>query len=395
MMDVLSAKFLESARLLVPRLIERGARADGERRIPDETIAEMKAAGLFRALQPKRWGGYELDLRAFYDTLMTLAEGDMSTAWVYGVLGVAPWVVALLDDRAAADVWAEDSSVLIGLSLAPAGEVTPVEGGVRISGRWRFASGSAHCDWAFLGAIVGAPATQGAPPRAGWHVLLVPKADYRIDDTWYTFGLKGTGSNDIVVTDAFVPEHRMRSMADNVACTGPGQAVNTGPLYRLPFGQVFGGGVAYGPIGGLHGMLDEFLAYAQERVRSGGRTTVADPDARLVVAEAENAIDELTTIAHRNAGNLTAYAERGEVPPAHERLKYKFQMATASERCRASAARIVQAAGASGIATQYRFGRTLADLTSARQHITNQHEMHARHWGAHLFGETPAPDLMQ
>ena len=95
-------------------------------------------------------------------------------------------------------------------------------------------------------------------------------------------------------------------------------------------------------------MLDEFLAYAQVRVRSGGRTTVMDPDAQLVVAQAENAIDELTAIAQRNVGNLIAYAERGEVPPAHERLKYKFQMATASERCRALGERILQAAGASG-----------------------------------------------
>jgi 3-hydroxy-9,10-secoandrosta-1,3,5(10)-triene-9,17-dione monooxygenase len=386
---------IDAARQLVPRLIERSASADRERRLPAETIADMQAAGLFRALQPKRWGGLELDLRTFYDSLITLAEGDMSTAWVYGVLGVAPWVVALLDDRAAADVWSKDQSTLVGLSLAPAGTLTQADGGVRISGRWRFASGSAHCDWAFLGAIVNPAAATAPGSRAGWHVLLVPKSDYRIDDVWHTFGLRGTGSNDIVVDDAFVPQHRIRRMEDNLTCTGPGQAVNTAPLYRLPFGQVFGGGVAYGPIGGLRGMLDEFLGYAQARVRSGGRTTVMDPDAQLVVAQAENAIDELTAIAHRNVGNLIAYAERGEVPPAHERLKYKFQMATASERCRALGERILQAAGASGIATAHRFGRTLADLTAARQHITNQYEMHARHWGAHLFGETSPPDLMQ
>jgi len=376
---------IDAAKRLVPRLIERSASTDSERRLPAETIADMQAAGLFRALQPKRWGGLELDLRTFYDILITLAEGDMSTAWVYGVLGVAPWVVALLDDRAAADVWSKDAATLVGLSLAPAGTLAPVDGGARISGRWRFASGSAHCDWAFL----------GAGSRAEWQVLLVPKADYRIDDVWHTFGLRGTGSNDIVVDDAFVPQHRIRRMEDNLACTGPGQAVNTAPLYRLPFGQVFGGGVAYGPIGGLRGMLDEFLAFAQARVRSGGRTTVTDPDAQLVVAQAENAIDELTAIARRNVGNLMAYAEGGEVPPAFERLKYKFQMATASERCRALGERILQSAGASGIATQYRFGRTLADLTAARQHITNQYEMHARHWGAHLFGEPSPPDLMQ
>ena len=388
-------ELVESARLLAPRLIARGELADGERRIPDETIAEMKHAGLFRALQPKRWGGYELDLQTFYDVLMTLAEADMSTAWVYGVLGVAPWVVALLDDRAASDVWENDSSALVGLSLPPAGEVTPVEGGVRISGQWRYASGSDHADWAFVGALVNPESKRVAEGRADWHVLLVPKEDYQIIDTWFTFGLKGTGSNDIVIDDAFVPAYRMRRMAENVACTGPGQALNTSVLYRIPFGQVFGGGVAFGPIGALQGILREFRAFAQARVRSGGRTTVEDPDAQLVIAEAENAIDELTTMVQRNVRNLTAYAERSEVPPPEVRLKYKFQMATMCERCRSLAARIVQAAGASGIATQHRFGRTLADLTTARQHISNQHEMHARHWGAYLLSGTLNADLMQ
>ena len=387
-------ELVASARLLGPRLIERDAEADNDRRIPDETIAEMKHAGLFRALQPKRWGGYEVDLRTFYDVLMTLAEADMSTAWVYGVLGVAPWVVALLDDRAASDVWEADASALVGLSLPPAGEVTPVEGGVRVSGRWRFASGCDHADWAFVGALVNqaGPVAEG---RADWHVLLVPKEDYQVVDTWFTFGLKGTGSNDIVIDDAFVPAYRMRRMAENVACTGPGQTLNTSALYRVPFGQVFGGGVAFGPIGALRGMLREFRTFAQARIRSGGRTTVDDPDAQLVVAEAENAIDELSTMVERNVRTLTAYAERGEVPPPELRLKYKFQMATMCERCRALAARIVQAAGASGIGTQHRFGRTLADLTSARQHITNQHEMHARHWGAYLLSGTLGGDLMQ
>ena len=388
-----NANLAVAARQLVPRLIERTGRGDAERCIPAETVAEMQAAGLFRALQPKRWGGLESDLASFYDALMTLAEGDMSTAWVYGVLGVAPWVVALLDDRAGADVWAADASTLVALSLAPSGTAQPAEGGIRISGRWRYASGCAHANWALLGTIVNPAA--GAGPRAGWHVALVPRADYRIEDTWFTFGLKGTGSNDVVVDDAFVPDHRLRNMAENLTCTGAGQAVNAAPLYRLPFGQVFGGGVAYGPIGGLQGMLDEFRSFAQARVRSGGRTTVLDPDAQQVVAEAENAIDELTAIVRRNVATLTAYAERGEVPPDDVRLKYKFQMATTCERCRALAARILQAAGTSAIATQYRFGRTLADLTSARQHITNQFEMHARHWGAHLLGEASPPDLMQ
>jgi 3-hydroxy-9,10-secoandrosta-1,3,5(10)-triene-9,17-dione monooxygenase len=387
-----AAELISRARALVPRLSERGGQADRDRRIPDETIAEMKAAGLFRALQPKRWGGYETDLGTYYDIEMVLAEGDMSTAWIYGVVGVTQWVMALLDDRAARDVWGKDSTTLVGLSLAPAGKVTAVEDGVRISGRWPFASGCLYCDWALLGAFVPSE-LPGAPPE--WRMYLVPKADYEIIDTWHTVGLKGTGSNDIVVKDAFVPDYRIRRMQDNLRCVGAGQAVNTASLYRIPFGQVFGGGVAYGAIGALQGMLDAFRTYAASRMRLGGRKTIEDPDAQLVIGEAENAIDELKTMIHRNVRNLTTYAEHAEIPPQHERLKYKFQMATACERCRALAVRIFQVAGASGISTEHRFGRILADINAGRQHVTNQHELHGREWGAYLLGLPMKDDVMR
>ncbi len=385
------AELLRRARALIPRLVERGPQGDRDRRVPDATIVEMKEAGLFRALQPKRWGGYEADLGTYYDIEIALAEGDMSTAWIYGVVGVTQWVMALLDDRAARDVWGEDSAALIALSLAPAGKITNVDGGVRIGGRWPFASGCLYCDWALLGAFV--PPERMGPPE--WRMYLVPRKDYEIVDTWHTVGLKGTGSNDIVIRDAFVPDYRIRRMLDNVACVGPGQAVNTAPLYRIPFGQVFGGGVAYGAIGALQGMLDAFRSYAGGRVRLGGRKTVEDPDAQLVIGEADHTIDELKTMLHRNVRNLTAYAERGETPPQEERLKYKFQMATVSERCRVPAVRIFQVAGASGLYAEHRFGRILADINAGRQHVTNQHELHGREWGAHLLGLEMREDVMR
>jgi 3-hydroxy-9,10-secoandrosta-1,3,5(10)-triene-9,17-dione monooxygenase len=390
------AELLERARALVPRLIERAPQAERDHRISDETIAEMKAAGFFRALQPKRWGGYEADLATYYDIEMILAEGDMSAAWIYGVVGVTPWVMALFDEHAARDVWKENSDTLIALSLAPAGRVAETEGGVRLSGRWPFASGCLHCDWALLGAHVPpdpATAAPGAAPE--WRMYLVPKEDYEILDTWHTVGLKGTGSNDIVVRDKFVPQHRVRRMLDNISCVGPGQEVNTSALYRLPFGQVFGGGVAYGSIGALQGMLDDFRAYAGPRLRLGRRKSIEDPDTQLVVGDVENAIDELKTMIHRNVRNLTAYAERGEIPPSAERLKYKFQMATVSERCRALAARLFQVAGATGLYTEHRFGRILADINAGRQHVTNQHELHGREWGAYLLGAGVKDDVMR
>ncbi len=142
------------ARAMIPTLAGRSLAARRQRRTPGETIAEMQRAGFFRVLQPRRWGGYELELDTFYEVELALAEGDMSAAWIYGVLGVHPWFMAVLDERAAREVWGEDTSVLICSSLMPAGKAVAVEGGFRLTGRWRYASGCEHCDWALLGALV-------------------------------------------------------------------------------------------------------------------------------------------------------------------------------------------------------------------------------------------------
>ena len=149
---------------------------------------------------------------------MALGEGDMSVAWVYGVVGVHPWFVALLDDRAAQDIWGKDDTTLICSSLMPAGVAKPVDGGFRISGRWKYASGCEHCEWAFLGGTVrGQARTTGASSS-------FRTSDYEIVDTWHVPGLKGTGSHDIVVEDAFVPEYRTQKYSDNFrgVRAGPG-----------------------------------------------------------------------------------------------------------------------------------------------------------------------------
>src|SRR5690625_4438302 len=120
-------------------------------RIADALISRFREAGLFRILQPKRWGGLEMHPSVFSEVQMILAEGDLSTAWVYGVMGVHNFQMALFDDRAARDVWGEDDRQLIASTFQPGGVATPVRGGYRFSGRWKFSSGVDHADWVFLG----------------------------------------------------------------------------------------------------------------------------------------------------------------------------------------------------------------------------------------------------
>jgi 3-hydroxy-9,10-secoandrosta-1,3,5(10)-triene-9,17-dione monooxygenase len=375
-----SDEIIARARAMIPTLIKRAPSGERERRLPKETIAEMQAAGLFKVLQPRRWGGYEMDMGTYFEVQMALGEGDMSVAWVYGVVGVHPWLVALLDERAEQEIWGADNTTLICSSLMPVGVAKPVEGGFRISGQWKYASGSDHCGWAFLGGMV-----DGRPDDR--RVFVIPRKDYEIVDTWHVPGLKGTGSHDIEIKDAFVPEYRSQKYADNFRGWGPGQALNTGPLYKLPFGQVFFRGVSTGAIGALQGMLDAYIEYGKKRIqRSSGAAASEDMTIQITCAEAAVAIDEMKTILHRNFHELERYAAKGEMPPLKQRIEYKFHNAWVAERCSLLASRLFKAAGTAGIAADLPFGRILADITIGRQHISNQFEQVARSYGATLFG---------
>jgi 3-hydroxy-9,10-secoandrosta-1,3,5(10)-triene-9,17-dione monooxygenase len=383
------AEIIARARAMIPTLAARSRDGRRQRRIPDETIADMQRAGLFRVLQPARWGGYEMDLSTFYDVELALAEGDMSTAWVYGVSGVHPWFMALLDDRAAQEVWGKDSSVLICSSLMPAGKAAPAAGGFRLSGRWKYASGCDHCQWALLGAMV-APEGGGLP--AG-RIFLVPRTEYQSVDTWQVAGLQGTGSWDVIVDDVFVPAYRSQAMLDNFLLKGPGQATNTSSLYRLPFGQIFVRGISTAALGALQGMLNALMDYGKTRVTRAGGRSAENPFVQLLCAESAAAIDEMRMILHRNFRDLHAYAERGEAPPLELRLKYKFQSTAVTERCTLLAARIFKATGAAGLSDELPFGGILADLTAGRQHISNQYDYVGASWGGVMFG-LESKDLM-
>ena len=380
------------ARALIPALLKRAPQAEHERRTLDETVADMKAAGLFRVLQPKRWGGYELDVPTCFEIEMALAEGDMSVGWIYGVVGLHPWLLALFDDRAAQDVWGKDSQTLICSSLMPVGIAVPVEGGFKLSGNWKYASGCDHCDWAYLGGSVQQPA--GTPEDR--RLFLVPKSDYQLVDTWHVPGLKATGSKDVVIKDAFVPAYRTVKFADNFRCWGPGQVVNTAQLYKLPFGQIFFRGISTAPLGALQGMLNVFMDYATTRTTRALPTVASqDPLVHLLCAEADMAIDEMKAMIHRDFRVLDEYAARGELPPLQLRLRTKFYNGWVAERCSQLGARLFKAAGSAAVYTEHHpFGRMLADITVGRQHLSNQFELLGRVYGAKLFGIDNNKDMV-
>jgi 3-hydroxy-9,10-secoandrosta-1,3,5(10)-triene-9,17-dione monooxygenase len=373
-----ATELIERARAMAPALRGRAAEGDSLRRLPDATIQDMKDAGFFRMLQPSRWGGHEVDPRTFFEVQWTLAAACPSTAWVLGVVGVHAWQLALFPLEAQQEVWGDDSSTLISSSYAPTGKVEIVEGGYRVSGRWSFSSGSDHCKWAFLGGFV--PTAPGERPDM--RTFLLPRRDYRIEDNWHTMGLKATGSNDVVVEGAFVPEHRTHRLIDGFKRNSPGNAVNPSPLFRLPFGQVFVRSVSTTAIGVAQGALDAYCEAAAKRVAAGDGAKVAeDPTAQVAAAQAEAAIDESKSVLLRDFDEMMAAVRGGGDLPVERRIKFRYNSARVAQRCMEAVDGLMTASGGRAIFTGAQIQRYFLDAHTARAHYANNPDKPGRNFG--------------
>ena len=380
-------EYLQRVRALIPAIRERARPTERLRRLPEETFAEFQEAGLFRCLQPKRYGGFELDPGTLYQAVMEIGAVCGSTAWILGVVGIHNWHLALFAPQAQDDVWGKDTGIQVSTSLAPTGTVTRVDGGFRLRGRWSFSSGCDFCQWAALGGLV-PPLGDGDAPDM--RTFLVPRSDYMIEDTWYAVGLCGTGSKDVVVDDAFVPEYRTHSYRDAFYLTNPGAAVNDAPLYRLPFGLVFPACISSPAIGVALGALEAFRDQTTIRISPRDRSRVAeDPFAQLALAEATS---EVTAARDRLLGNF-AEAMRtvrdGTELSLAQRARYRWDTAKAVDRSVRAVDRLFEASGGRGVFLDNPIQRAWRDVHAIRAHAGNNLERAAFVFGRSEFGLPP------
>jgi 3-hydroxy-9,10-secoandrosta-1,3,5(10)-triene-9,17-dione monooxygenase len=375
---------LARARALAPALAERTREAAELRRLPDATVADLKRGGFFRLLQPSRWRGAEVDPGVFFEAQLTLATACPSTAWVMGVVGVHNWQLALFPLTAQEEVWGSDPDTLISSSYAPTGKVERVDGGYRIRGRWSFSSGCDHCQWVFLGGMA-PPEREGARPEM--LTFLVPRKDYQIEDNWHVAGLKATGSKDIVIESAFVPEHRTHKMVDGFRRASPGNEVNPAPLYRLPFGQVFVRSVSTSAIGAAIGALEIYTSVATKRVAAGdGQKVAEDPTAQIVAAQAGALIDEARVVLHRNFDEMMALVRAGQDVPLDRRLRFRYDSSQAVVKAVAAVDALFTASGGRAIFLDHPLLRFFLDVHAARAHYANNPDKPGRNWGGVQLG---------
>ena len=313
MSDHDARQVIDGVRQLLSALRERAQKAEDARRVPEESIAALQETGFFRMLQPARHGGLETDPVDFYTAVKLIGSACGSTGWVASIIGVHPWHLALFPQQAQDEVWGSDDSTLISSSYAPMGKAVVVDGGYRVSGRWSFSSGCDHARWTF----VGGPAYNADGEAVDFCTYLLPLGDYRIDDVWDTVGLRGSGSNDLVVEDVFVPQHRALSFVAMSKADCPGHEVNTAPLYKLPWGTVHPTTITAPIIGMAQGAYDAHVEHQGKRVRAAyaGERSKDDPFAKVRIAEAASEIDAAWLQLTRNIAEELELLRAGEQVP--------------------------------------------------------------------------------
>ena len=375
---------------LLPLLRERAQETEDLRKLPDANVKALEDIGFFKLLQPEQWGGLQCDPTVYCEAVRRLASACGSTGWVAGVLAVHNWHLALFDQQAQEDVWGDDPAARVSSSYAPMGAAQAVDGGYLVSGSWQWSSGSAHATWAFVGGPV---IKDGRPVDFG--SFLIPISDYKIDDVWNVVGLRGTGSNTLVVKDAFVPKHRFLSYKAMNDGTAGGYQTNTAPVYKMPWGTIHPTTISTPIVGMAYGAYDAHVEHQGKRVRAAfaGEKAKDDPFAKIRIAEAASDIDAAWRQLSGNVAEEYALLVAGEEIPFELRARARRDQVRATGRAIASIDRLFEASGATALSNDAPVQRFWRDAHAGRVHAANDPERAYLIFGNNEFG-LPPPDTM-
>jgi alkylation response protein AidB-like acyl-CoA dehydrogenase len=360
-------------------------------RVPAENLRLLREAGLYRVVLPKRLGGHECDYDILVELVMAVAGACPSTGWVYGLYAAHQWLAASFPEEAQRDVFERDADAAICGSYAPVGTAAPVEGGVRLSGRWSFASGCDGAQWALCATFL-PPDSDGRKPGPAF--LLVPATDYTIDDTWDVVGLAGTGSKTVVIADAFVPSHRVLRFADTTSGATPGSRLHTNPTFRIPMLSNIPSCLAATAVGAAQGALDDYLEATGQRVTRGAVAGWASrmaefPTIQLRVAEAAASIDAAREVLLRDLRLRAATVRRGDAVTLEDRLVSRRGQAFAVSLAIRAVEALNASTGGQGLAATHPVQRAWRDANAVGRHISMNWDAVGTMYGQFALGLEP------
>ncbi len=382
--DVDYAEAMRRAKAMIPFLKQNAEAQEKTTHMTDVVKQAFHDSGLFRYMQPKYWGGMELPYVSMVDLNDTLGQGDASSAWTFTNLGGHHRLLTLWPMSCQEEVWGDDPDVGIASGIAYfQGRGRRVDGGLELSGQWGFSSGVDVSDWNMLACVV----YDGDKP-VDWVMNMVPRKDYEIIDDWQTLGMRGTGSRSVKIEKAFVPEHRICSMA--VAMPGhefPGLKVHKNPIYRIPLGGFGGYGIGGCMIGNAQGALDETIAHV--KARSTAYTGAAMRDFQSVqmrVSLAAGKIDAARHWLRHDCIEANDLVNAGGTFDTLTKIKYRRNAAMACKMVTEAVDILHEMMGAHGIYDSAPLQRRFRDAHAAAGHINFNMDTQLPLWGQVALG---------
>jgi alkylation response protein AidB-like acyl-CoA dehydrogenase len=365
---------------LVPLIREHAARSSEERQVVSEVMAALEEAQLLRLLVPRRLGGRETNLRTMMECVAEVGRGDGSTAWAVALLNVCTWFSTTFSDRAQEDMFSTPGARACGI-FAPPLKSERVEGGYLVSGRWGYASGSFAADWATLGAGLAGD----GDPRA---LALIPSSAWTIEPTWYVAGMKGSGSDTIVVEDHFVPDHRMQRFTDMVEgefATSHRSDEQNATMAFIPVAAL----VLVGAQLGLarHAMERTLAGLPKKNVAYTCYTAARNsPTHQVGVAEAATRFDQAELLMRRACADVDGAATRGVQLDKLTRARVRMDTGIIGELVKDGLDKLMTANGASSFADANVLSRIWRDAEIAGRHALVMPELGKEAYGRMLLG---------
>jgi indole-3-acetate monooxygenase len=363
---------LHAAIAMAPQIRAAAEEIERERRLPRAIAEAIKDAGVFGMAMPRSWGGPELDPPTQFRVLEALAMADGSVGWCAMINGDGGYVTAFLDQDVARAMYCD---IMVGTAAAasPTGTAVRAPDGYRVSGRFPFVSGCHHSEWAWLGCIVvdddGTPRTDsnGVPETRQCFVHL---SRCEILDTWYTTGLRGTGSNDLRLEDVFVAAEQTFSFQD------PEQVKRPGPLYAFPL--MFAARASAPALGIARHALDALIDTASRKLAR--RYTVGaglEPDKLMrddvfiqeAVARAETMLTSARAHQFEVMGDLWTTLMKGDLPTSAQLAHFITTPVHVIGMCVDVVQLACKAAGGSAVYQKGPFDRCLRDVLTMNQHV--------------------------
>lgn len=372
----------------VTRLADRAAEAERLRRLPSATVDDYRASGLAALLLPARYGGRQAEFPAILDAVRRMAHGCASSAWTLGFYTLHNWMLALCNEQAQDEVFAA-GPVLCPAPLAPTGRGVPVDGGIRLSGRWSWATGVMDADWILVGAICG-PDEQPYPALA-----LLSSADIRIEDVWHTAGMRATGSNDVIIDDAFVPEHRLVKVADIYAGTAPGAVLHDAVTYRWPMVPALALVAAMPALGSAERAADLFAQRLGQRMLAySGVAQKNHPTAQVRLGDARVRLRALHGLLCDTTNRIQATVSGGDRVERAARADARVAAAQIVHESRAVISDLLEASGASAHFLDNPLQRFKRDVDVIAGHVVFDYDVSRELAGALEIGVKVSPFAM-